>query len=376
VRDADRRKNEFLAMLSHELRNPLAPIFNALQILRLCPADDPQWSDAYDVITRQVHQLAGLVGELLDVFRVMHNKVVLSKESLDLAQLVRVTAEDHRRTLEGAGLRLTVAVPAGPVWVEADRTRLSQVLGNLLQNAAKFTGAGGEVAVALEKDVPARRARLTVRDTGVGIAPEVLPHVFESFIQADRSLDRSQGGLGLGLAMVKGLVELHGGGVHAASRGPNQGTEIGFWLPLGTPARPNTPPAPTSAPARARPLRLLIVEDNVDTARTLRTLLTRSGHDVRMEHTGTAGVEAARHHRPDVVLCDLGLPEMDGFEVAAALRGDPATASVRLVAVSGYGQEEDRRRSEEAGFDVHLTKPVDPAELQRMLAVLTAEQTA
>jgi CheY-like chemotaxis protein len=367
VQEADHRKEEFLAMLAHELRNPLAPICNALQILRPHQPADTDAREAYAVVERQVQQLTRIVDELLDVFRLTHQKVVMRKETLDLVPLVRQTVEDYRAAVEGARLALETSLPDEGAWVLADRTRLAQVLGNLLQNALKFTNAGGRVTVRLTAE--SGRATVSVRDTGIGVAPELLPSIFDTFIQADHSLARSRGGLGLGLPLVKGLVELHGGQVRAASPGLGQGTEVQFWLPLL--ARPRTPArTPVPAVPTGRKLRVLIVEDSHDTARTLRLLLTRFGHEVSMAHSGPAGVAAARQGRPDVVLCDLGLPEMDGYEVARALRRDPATASARLIAVSGYGQEEDRRRSEQAGFDLHLTKPVDPLELQRLLASL------
>jgi CheY-like chemotaxis protein len=254
-----------------------------------------------------------------------------------------------------------------------DRVRLAQVVSNLLHNAAKFTDPGGRVAVAVPADARDGRAAVSVRDTGIGIEPQLLPHVFETFIQADRTLDRSRGGLGLGLALVKGLVELQGGAVQASSPGLGQGSEFRFWLPLDEEAPAPGGGSSPGAAAPARCLRVLVVEDHRDTARTLRVLLTRYGHEVELAHTGTAGVEVARRWRPDVVLSDLGLPELDGYQVARTLRRDPVTASVCLIAVSGYGQDEDRRRCREAGFDLHLTKPVDPVELQRLLAGVVVE---
>jgi PAS domain S-box-containing protein len=369
LQEADRRKDEFLAMLAHELRNPLAPIRNALHIMGMHQLDDPELADARAVVERQVQQLAGMVDDLLDVFQITLHKITLRKELLDLAQLIKLTVEDYRRALEDTGRTVTLEAPAEPVWVLGDSTRLAQVLSNLLLNASKFTNPGDEVAVRVAPDDKGQRAIVMVRDTGVGIAPDVLPHVFEIFTQANQGLARGQGGLGIGLSLVKGLVELHGGNVQASSGGPGCGTELSFWLPLSKKA-----PVPTKAlppPAvPAQQLRILIVEDNQDTAKTLRVLLKRYGHEVTLAHAGTTGVETAKRWHPDVVLCDLGLPEMDGYGVARTLRNDPDTASTRLIAVSGYGQEEDRKRSEEAGFDLHLTKPVDPAELQRLLAVL------
>ncbi len=273
--------------------------------------------------------------------------------------------------MQGHGLTLTLERGPGPAWVRADRTRLAQVLSNLLQNAAKFTNSGGRVTVRVAADSGTGRAVVTVLDTGIGIAPEVLPRVFDTFTQADHSLDRSRGGLGLELALVKGVVELHGGRVQAASAGLGQGAEIGFWLPLGEGLPASEAGAGAEISNAAASLRVLIVEDSRDAAQSLQTLLTWYGHQVTLAYTGREGVEAARRWRPDVVLCDLGLPELDGYEVAGALRGDPATAATRLIAVSGYGQEEDRRHSRAAGFDLHLTKPVDPAELRRLLAEST-----
>jgi signal transduction histidine kinase/ActR/RegA family two-component response regulator len=368
--EADRRKDEFLAMLSHELRNPLAPIRNAIQILNSYEPADTHQQDARDIIDRQVNQLAGIVDDLLDVFRIAHHKIPMHKEVFDLADLVRLTAEDHRTGLENKCRTLTLQLPTEPVWVDADRRRLAQVLTNLLQNAAKFTNARDDITVAVETDPMRLGATVVVRDTGIGIDPALLPNVFDIFTQGDVSLDRRRGGLGLGLGLVKGLVELHGGKVQAVSAGLGQGTEMRVWLPTARP--PSKPGVSTSAlPATARRcLRILIVEDNLDTAKSMHWLLTRYGHEVQMAHSGTAGVETAKEWRPDVVLCDLGLPELDGYDVARALRGDPTTTWARLIAVSGYGQDQDRERSDDAGFDLHLTKPVDPANLLRLLAVL------
>ncbi len=363
--EAGRRKDEFLALLSHELRNPLSPLRNALEIMRLCELNDPALVEAREVMERQVRHLTRLVDDLLDVFRIAHRKLLLRKDRLDLAQLVRLAAIDHRNALESAGLTLSLELPERPVWVAGDSTRLSQVVGNLLHNAAKFTDPGGRVTVRVTADEAARRVAVQVIDTGIGIPLEVLPRLFDTFSQADGSRHRSRGGLGLGLALVKGFVELQGGEVRAASAGPGQGSEFTVWLPLSAAT------AAASDCARSRPtgrrLRILIVEDHEDVARTMRMLLMRYGHDVTLAHSGPTGVEAARLWRPDVVLCDLGLPEMHGYDVARALRADPTTATARLIAVSGFGQEEDRRLAHQAGFELHLTKPVDPAELQQVL---------
>jgi PAS domain S-box-containing protein len=366
AREADRRKDEFLAMLSHELRNPLAPIRNAVAVLRLRGADAETVAWAREIVERQSAHLARLVDDLLDASRLTRRKVRLRQERLDLGALVRTTCDDHRGDLEAAGLALEVEAPAGPVWVSGDRTRLAQVLGNLLANAAKFTDRGGRATVRLA--AAGDRAAVAVSDTGVGVDPAMLPRLFEAFSQADRSLERSQGGLGLGLALVKGLVELHGGGVRADSAGPGRGATFTFWLPLDAepPAAPTPrPDGEAAAPARRR---VLIVEDNVDAADSLRMLLEMAGHEVAVAYTGVAGLEAARARRPDVVLCDLGLPGLTGYEVARALRQGVETAGVRLIAVSGYGRDEDQRRARESGFDEVLVKPVSPAVLERLLA--------
>jgi PAS domain S-box-containing protein len=367
--EAARRKDEFLAILSHELRNPLTPLRNALEIMRLCALEDPALVEARDVMERQVRQLTRLVDDLLDVFRISHRKMLLRKDRLDLMRLVELAAVDHRGALEAAGLALELDLPGQPVWVMGDSTRLAQVVGNLLHNAVKFTDRGGRVTVRVVPDDGHGRAAVQVCDTGVGIPPEVLPKLFDTFAQAPHNRHRSRGGLGLGLALVKGLVELQGGEVAASSAGEGRGAEFTLWLPLASDTRPAQGALPCSGADGAR-LRILIVEDNPDAARTLQVLLTRYGHEVTATHTGPEGVEAARRGRPDVVLCDLDLPGLSGFDVARTLRADPTTAAARLLAVSGLGQEDDRRHAYQAGFDLHLTKPVDPSELQQVLTAV------
>lgn len=372
LKETDRRKDEFLAMLSHELRNPLAAIRNAMHLFDLRQLDNPTLQEAREVLDRQSQILAGLVDDLLDVFRITHQKIALNLEPQDLASLARLTVGDLQSAMDHHGLRVVSDLPDQPVWVLADRIRLSQVLTNLLNNAAKFTKRGGRITVSIATETtPRPRAVVRVQDTGIGIHPDMLPHIFDTFCQADPGLARSGGGLGLGLALVKGLVEMHGGKVSAASPGLGQGAVFTISLPLThSPKVQALAPAPPPTFAAGRKLRILIVEDNRDTARTLRLLLQRYGHVVESAHNGREGVEKARSWNPDVVLCDLGLPEMDGYEVARTLRSDQKTADTRLIAVSGYGQEEDRNQSGEAGFDLHLTKPVDPIELQRLLSVL------
>jgi signal transduction histidine kinase len=368
LREANRRKDQFLAMLAHELRNPLAPIRNGLYILGLSGEDAEAAAKVRQMMERQVGHLTRLIDDLLDVTRISRRKIELRPERLDLVRLARQSAEDHDNDFRRVGLSVRFDLPATPVWVKADPTRLAQVLDNLLENALKFTDRGGEVAVRLVALPDTRQAVLTIRDTGVGIEPEVLPQLFEPFTQADQSLERSRGGLGLGLSLVRGLVELHGGKVQAASSGKGRGAEFTVWLPLA-----EEPPALLPKPARqvsgTKPLRVLVVEDNPDAAESLRILLELGGHEVRVAHSGPAGVGTAKEVRPQVVLCDIGLPGMDGYAVAAALRQDPATAGARLIAVTGYGQAEDVRRALEAGFHGHLVKPVLP---ERLFAQLEA----
>jgi PAS domain S-box-containing protein len=367
LRDADRRKDEFLAMLAHELRNPLAPIRNAVQVLKMLGGPQPRGEAVHDIIERQVTHLVRLVDDLLDVSRITRGQVLLRKERLDLVPLVGAAAEDRRPLLEGTGLRLAMELPDHPLWVEGDPTRLAQVVGNLLHNAHKFTDAGGLVTVRLRAD--GDRGVLTVRDTGIGMEAEMLRRLFEPFSQADRSIDRSRGGLGLGLALVKGLAELHGGTVGADSDGPGHGSAFTVTLPLVP--EPESEGTAPDRPRRGKSLRILIVEDNHDAAESLRLLLQMSGHEVEVAHTGAAALEAARKQRPDVVLCDIGLPgSLDGHAVARALRADPEQTAAVLIALSGYGQEEDQRQARQAGFDRHLTKPVDPLTLTRLLETL------
>jgi CheY-like chemotaxis protein/two-component sensor histidine kinase len=368
IQEADRRKNEFLAMLAHELRNPLAPVRNAVHVLRLVGSENELLMQARDMIDRQVTHMARLIDDLLDMSRLSRGKVLLRKERLDLVKIVHDTAEDYRSILQATGLGLRVRLPDRPLRTLGDPTRLAQVLGNVLHNANKFTDSGGEVSVELAAEPDGAAARLVVRDTGIGMERDMLERVFDTFSQADSSLDRSRGGLGLGLALVRGLVELHGGEVRAASAGLGQGTDITIRLPLDDRGAPSEETAPQTAAARAT-CRVLVIEDNADAAESMRMLFSLTGHEVEVAHAGPAGLDAARQFLPEVVLCDIGLPGgMDGYAVARALRDDPVLGGVRLIALTGYGQEDDQRRSREAGFDAHLTKPVDFVELQRLLA--------
>jgi len=373
---ADRAKEELLSMLAHELRNPLGTISNALQVLRMrSESEDETWKRAIETAERQVLHQALLVDDLLEASRVTRGEIELNCEELDLVQLVRDTVEGYREVLRGAGLTVDLSVPEEPLRVRGDRMRLSQALSNLLHNATKFSAPGGRISVRAGRTAGGRRAEVAVRDNGQGIPPEVLPHIFEIFSQADHSLDRALGGLGVGLAVVRGLVEMHGGEVQAHSEGKGEGAELSMKLPLvSETARAVSPEGvrETAEPSPALALpeehrRILVVEDNPDAAAMMREFLELAGHEVELAATGRDGLEAARQFHPEVVLCDLGLPGMNGYEVAEQLRRDPTTAAVKLIAVTGYGREEDRRRSREAGFDLHLTKPVDPVQLRKEL---------
>jgi signal transduction histidine kinase len=364
LREADRRKDEYLAVLSHELRNPLAPIRSAVFLLERADPASEGARRAREVIARQVGHLARMVDDLLDVSRIARGRVELRKARVDLADIVRRAGEDHAPLLAAAGIALEVDVPRGPVPVEGDATRLTQALGNVLQNSGKFTLRGGRVTLSLRES--GESAEILVRDTGVGIEPDLIARVFEPFVQEERSLARSRGGLGLGLPLVKGLVELHGGSVEARSGGVGAGAEFAIRLPLATaPAAAEEQGSPQGAEGGRL---VLVVDDNVDAAASLCDVVTHFGHSAEAVHDGAAAVARARERHPDVVLCDIGLPGMDGYEVARAFRSDAGLRDVRLVAVSGYAQPEDRERAVRAGFDAHVAKPADPAAIARLIS--------
>jgi PAS domain S-box-containing protein len=366
AREAVQRRDDFLGTLSHELRNPLAPIRNALQLLQRGSFQDALTARAVAVIDRQSAHLARLVDDLLDVTRIARGKVQLRREVLDLRALVRRTLDDHRVAFEEAGVLLADELPDAPCWVDADATRLAQVLGNLLGNALKFTSRGGHVAVRLRPD--ADLVELVVRDSGAGIEPELQPQLFQPFRQGPEASTRAAGGLGLGLATVKGLVELHGGTVALASGGRGQGTAVTVSLP-----RTSAPAAPLAAlpPAPAR-RRVLVIDDNVDGAQSLKDVLETCGHEVQVAYDGPSGLEAARELEPDVIVCDIGLPGMDGYAVARTIRAEPALREAQLVALSGYARPEDVERARDAGFDQHLAKPPGIDELAALLAAAPA----
>jgi two-component system CheB/CheR fusion protein len=372
--EVDRNKNQFMAVLSHELRNPLAPITNSLYILDHAVPGGEQANRAQAVIGRQVGQLARLVDDLLDVTRISHNKIPLQRQRLDLNELVRRTLEDHRPQFEANEVLIELAPAPKPVLVSGDRNRLAQVVGNLLQNAAKFTGPGGRVRAIVSVDSEGKLAVVRVADTGVGMAPEMLARLFQPFSQADATLDRSKGGLGLGLALVKGLVELHGGTISAHSAGLGQGAEFVVRLPLALEETATDAPALPRAPGGRR--RVLIIEDNIDAADSLREALEFSEHEVEVAYNGPAGIAKARKYKPEVVFCDIGLPGMDGFDVARAFRADDALRGTYLVALSGYAQPEDVLRASEAGFDQHLAKPPSLERLEQALAHVPVAEVA
>ncbi|WP_242342512.1 hybrid sensor histidine kinase/response regulator [Anaeromyxobacter terrae] len=365
LRAEDRRKSEFIAMLSHELRNPLAPVRTALAVLDRATPGGPEAIRAREVVRRQTDHLARLVDDLLDVTRVAHGKIQLRRERVDLAALARQTADDHADLLAAQGVALRIEGGGASLHVDGDPTRLAQVIGNLLANAEKFTHGGGSVTVALRQE--ADRALLSISDDGEGIDPALLPRLFAPFVQADAGLDRARGGLGLGLYLVRSLVELHGGSVEVTSGGAGRGAEFTLALPLAAQDAP-APEAPRDPLALGQPRRVLVIEDNADAAEMLRDLLSGAAHEVEIAPDGRAGVALARATRPDLVLCDIGLPLMDGYEVARALRGDPELATTLLVALSGYALPDDVEKAARAGFDRHLAKPVSLEELGAVLA--------
>ncbi|MGQ0636815.1 MAG: hybrid sensor histidine kinase/response regulator [Planctomycetaceae bacterium] len=370
LHEADRRKDHFLAMLGHELRNPLAGITGAIQVLRRVERGTPEAGEMQRIIERQTRHMSRIIDDLLEVSRISRGKIQIRKAPLDLRLLLGQITEDLQPLLTDARLELLLQTPETPVYILADATRIGQVFVNLLQNAVKFTNAGGLVTLRLERDAQLGQAVVTVSDTGIGMSAATLARVFEPFSQADSSFDRGQVGLGLGLALVKGLVELHGGSTQASSAGAGCGSQFTVRLPLSEPlaAGPASRPEPVSPPAA---LRILIIDDQRDASYPLQKLLELEGHEVAVASDGPTGLEMAQRLLPHVVLCDIGLPgSMSGHAVARALRNDQRTSSAVLVAVTGYGQEEDRRRALAAGFDRHLTKPVAQTELRNVFAEL------
>ncbi|WP_312488762.1 hybrid sensor histidine kinase/response regulator [Massilia timonae] len=366
LRAANRQKDQFLAMLAHELRNPLAPITTAAQLLQRGQMDAPGIQRASDIIARQAQHMTSLVNDLLDVSRVTRGLVTISKDALEMREIVHEAVEQVRPLIDARGHALQCEIAASPLRVEGDRTRLIQVVSNILNNAAKYTAAGG--SLVLSARIESGLVRVAVRDNGQGIDPPILPYIFDLFIQAERTPDRSQGGLGLGLALVKSLAVLHGGRVEAHSAGLGKGSEFVVYLPCLAEAPEVSPPPLDVQPRGARGLRVLVVDDNVDAAQMLATLLEMNGYEVSIAYDGKGALASAVQAPPDVALLDIGLPDIDGHELARRLRAMPETTQAVLVALTGYGQVEDQRRAYKAGFDHHMAKPADLAKLLELLA--------
>jgi signal transduction histidine kinase len=371
LREADRRKDEFLATLAHELRNPLAPIRNAVQILQLKECGPDDWHSAADVVDRQSRQLTHLVDDLLDISRITRGKLALRMRPVKVRDAMLAAVETSGPLIESCGHHLTLELPAEDLTLNGDLTRLSQILSNLLNNAAKFTDRDGEILLAARRD--GANVLISVKDNGVGIAPEMMPYVFQMFAQVDRHQDRSQGGLGIGLQLVKSLVEMHGGSISAASAGAGSGSEFVVCLPLlvdstADAAEVNARPTMTAGPR----LKVLVVDDKPDNVESLRLLLTLMGHTVQTAADGAEGIRAAEEFRPDVILLDIGMPDLDGHEVCRRIRAEEWGRSIVIIAQTGWGQEDDRRRTNAAGFDYHLVKPINHAELNSRLAQVSA----
>ncbi|HET9580881.1 MAG TPA: PAS domain S-box protein [Usitatibacter sp.] len=362
--EAARRKDEFIAILAHELRNPLAPIRYALNIAREANATPAQRRRAEEVIARQIEQMASLLDDLLDVSRIARGQVTLRRRWVELTSVVGLAIDSARPLLDSKGHRLSLDLPRETLRLNADPVRLTQILSNLLTNAAKYTDRGGDIHLSARRDDG--HVVMSVRDNGIGMSKEMMPRLFTLFAQASPALQRSEGGLGVGLALVKGFVEMHGGTVTASSAGPGKGSEFVVRLPVGD--QPQDDAAATAArDKRKRSLRVLVADDNVDIAETCATLLQLWGHDVRIAHSGREALEIAETFLPQLALVDIGMPQMSGLDVARSIRKAPWGTAMRLIAVTGWGQEEDKQLAVQAGFDDHITKPVEPSRLEGLL---------
>jgi PAS domain S-box-containing protein len=371
LREADQRKDEFLATLAHELRNPLAPIRNSLNILRMSGEASPSVERIHDMMERQIIHLVRLVDDLMEVSRITRGKIELRKEEVELAGILRTAVETSRPHIEAAGHQLAISIPPEPLVLDADPVRLAQVVANLLNNAAKYTEENGQIWLTARRE--RNDAVISVRDNGLGIPVDMRPRIFEMFAQVDRTSQRAQGGLGIGLTLARTLVEMHCGTIEVHSDGPGKGSEFVIRLPLKLASRCSEAPPTEPVQRAADGSRVLIVDDNRDSAESLGALLRLLGNEVRLAHDGRSAVEAVRAYKPAAVLLDIGMPGMDGYEVARTLRGEPDLQEVLLVALTGWGQEDDRRRSREAGFDHHLVKPVDMIALNALLASVNAK---
>jgi CheY-like chemotaxis protein len=362
---ANRRKDEFLAMLAHELRNPLAPILNSLLVLRAGEAKTADVDWALKILERQVRYLSRLIEDLLDASRVMRGAIQLRSERMELGPAVSHALEVVRSVIEGRNHHLSINSPTEPIVLDADPVRIEQILVNMLHNAAKYTPEGGEISMTYGRE--GDQAVIRVADNGIGIAPEHIHEVFDLFMQVDNSLERSLGGLGIGLTLVKSLAELHGGSVEAHSAGIGKGSEFVVRLPA-QPAPDSTAEGSTESASPAGPLRILIVDDNQDSSESLARLLQNMGHETRTAATGEKAIEIAREFRPAIALLDIGLPVMNGFELARRLRAEPEHKNLTIVAISGYGKDDDMNRARESGIDDYAVKPIALDRLNKILA--------
>ncbi|MFL6580648.1 MAG: ATP-binding protein, partial [Burkholderiales bacterium] len=365
--EADRQKNEFLAMLGHELRNPLAPIRNAVHLMKMEDAEQETVIKARDMMERQLQQLVRLVDDLLDVSRIVRAKIDLRKEPVDLAQALTRAIETAQPVIDARGHQLKTSVPLGAIYVEGDLIRLAQAVANLLTNAAKYTPEAGMIVLEVEREK--ERVAIRVQDSGVGIEPDLLPRIFDLFVQGDHTLARSQGGLGIGLTLVKRLVDMHGGTIEAVSEGKGKGSQFIVRLPIlmGDPETFRSK-VPGSLIKNSSKRRVLVVDDNVDAAESIAMILRITGHKVMCIYDGQSVMKMVQNYKPEVVIIDIGLPGMSGYDVAKLLRNTPECKHLALVAVTGYGQDNDRMTAQQAGFDSHMTKPVDPDVLGEFVA--------
>jgi len=365
LRDADRRKDEFLATLAHELRNPLAPIRTSAELLRRAEGLTPGLRSISTILDRQVRQMTHLVDDLLDVSRITSGRVNLHREPLELSQLLGAVVESHRPFFEGARHEVTFLDPGDPIFVDADRVRLTQVFSNILHNAIKYTAPGGRIHIGLRRE--GSEAAVSIRDSGIGIPKEMLSYIFELFAQLDRSYERTDGGLGIGLTLARRLAELHGGRIAARSEGLDRGSEFLVWLPTAESPATRSEQSPEERSKQSIRRRVLIADDNRDAAVSLSMLLQAVGHETRLAHDGLEAVEQAESFRPEVVLLDISMPKLDGYEAARRIASRPWARSTLIIAVTGWGQEADKQRSVAAGFHRHMVKPVDPEALLRIL---------
>ncbi|OHB19724.1 MAG: hypothetical protein A2854_03655 [Parcubacteria group bacterium RIFCSPHIGHO2_01_FULL_56_18] len=372
LRNANRAKDEFLATLAHELRNPLAPLRNAIEILRLQGMQTPESNWAVDIMSRQMQQMTRLIDDLLDIARITGNKLELKKEVIDLSDVLRVAIETSKPLIESSGHGFSVSLPQHPIYLKGDVVRIAQAISNLLNNAAKYTESGGRIWLSAESR--GHDAVITVRDTGIGITAEMLPYVFDMFRQAERT--GSKGGLGIGLTLAKRLIKMHHGSIHVESKGLGKGSSFAVHLPIILQEEEAPRPSEKLAATDAASMRILIVDDNEDAVSTLNMMLHLAGHDTRTARDGIEAVDLANTYRPNVVLLDIGMPRMNGYEAAETIRKQSWGQNMALIAMTGWGQESDRQRSKEAGFDEHLVKPVDPQVLLRLLKKMEQKRIA